>query len=220
MKAGTKLMLATALVVALALGTAWSLNALAQEEGEKPWPGRGMRGQAGPPDMQEALGLTDEQVSQLRALRFESAKSRITTRSEIQLKRLELRELLQADEPNRAAIDNTLRELSDAQHAALKNQVEQRLAMRQVLTPEQLKKMEGMRRHFRKRMGKRGRRGMHGMHGPRGGFGFGPGGLGRGDRRGFGPGAFEPGEFRPEFEPEFEPALDVEMLEELAEPAL
>jgi hypothetical protein len=54
MKAGTKLMLATALVVALALGTAWSLNALAQEEGEKPWPGRGMRGQAGPPDMQEA----------------------------------------------------------------------------------------------------------------------------------------------------------------------
>ncbi len=62
------------------------------------------------------------------------------------------------------------------------------------------------------------------MHGPRGGFGFGPGAPGRGDRRGFGPGVFEQGEFEPPLEPEFEPALepelDVEILEELAEPAL
>jgi Spy/CpxP family protein refolding chaperone len=208
MKVATKLILAMALVVALATGTAWSLSAVAQEEGEKPWPRRGMRGQAGPPDMQEALGLTDEQVSELKALRFEAAKSRIQTRSEVQLKRLELRELMQAEEPNLAAIDNTLRDLSDAQHATLKNHVEQRLAMRQILTPEQLKKMDGMKRRFRQhRMGQRGF-GRRGPQGRRGGFGFGPGGPGRSDRGGFGPGAFDPGEFGPEFEPELEPALE------------
>lgn len=220
MKVGTKLiLLATALVVALAVGTAWTADATDETEGRRQWRGPGMRGQAGPPDMQEALDLTDEQVSQLRALRFEGAKSRIKTSADARLKRLELEELLQAEEPNPATIDKTLRALSDAHYTALKNRVEQRLAMRQILTPEQLKKMEGMKRRFRRhRMGQRGfgRRGEHGRHG---GVGFGPGGPGRGERRGFGPSAFEPDEFGPKFEPVFEPELDLETMRELEEPA-
>lgn len=214
-------MLAAALAVVLAAGTAWSLNALAQDESQQPWPGRGTRGPAVPPDIQQALGLSDEQASQLRAMHFESAKARIKTRSEIQLKRLELEELLRAEETDQGAIDKTLRALSDAQYTAMKDRVAHRLALRQILTPEQLKKMEGMKRQFmRHRMGRSGGRG---LHGPRGGPGFGPGGRGRGDR-GFGPGAFGPGDDGPAFgaEPEMEPdfELDIETLDDLAEPAI
>jgi len=215
MQARRKWMLAAALVVALSAGTLWSLNALAQEESQKPGPRREMRGPMGPPDMQQVLGLSDEQASQLRAMHFESAKARIKTRAEMQLKRLELEELLRAEETDQAAIDKTLRALSDAQYTAMKDRVAHRLAFRQILTPEQLKKMEGMKRQFKRhRMGRRGGRG---LHGPRGG-------PGRSDRGGFGPGAFEPGDMGPAFEaePEMEPdfELDVEMLEELTEPAI
>lgn len=154
----------------------------------------------GGPDLQEELGLSEEQMSQLRALRFQAAKSGLRTRSEVRLKRLELEELMESEEPDQVAIEKTLREIADGQHALLKQRIERRLAMRRVLTPEQHQKWQKLRRQFWRRQMRRGPfRGLRGLgrHGPRsgGGFGpgrFGPGGLGPGKR--FGPGGgFGPG---------------------------
>lgn len=127
-------------------------------------PGRGMR-MLDRGKLREELGLTDEQIERLRALRFEGAKKKIQMRSQLSLKRLELRELLQADEPSRTAIDRKLREVSDAQHALLKQRIEQRLAMRTVLTPEQRDQLKELRPRFR-RPGRIHRRGGFPGRGP------------------------------------------------------
>lgn len=213
MRTRSNWILAAAVAVALAAGTLWSLDAVGQDESDRPWPRREMRGPGGPPDLKEALGLSDEQAAQMRALHFESAKAGIQARTEVKLRRLELEQQLSSDEPNQAAIDKTLQALSNAQHSLLKNRVSHRLAMRQILTPEQRKKMEGLHRMMRhhRRHGRFDRRGPRG--GPSG-FRYRPG---RGER-GFGPGAFEP-ELAPDFAPEFEPEVDLELMRELEEPA-
>lgn len=131
-------------------------------------PGRGMRGMPDIARLREQLGLTDDQVKQLHALRVEGAKNAIRSRADVEVKRLELRELLQADQPDRAAIDRKLRELSDARYTAQKQRIDQRLAMRDILTPEQRSKMKELRGKFR-RGGERMRRpGGPGMDGPQG----------------------------------------------------
>ena len=116
--------------------------------------------------LREQLGLTDDQVKQLHALRIEGAKNAIRSRADVEVKRLELRELLQADEPDRAAIDQKLRELSDARYTAQKQRIDQRLAMRDILTPEQRSKLKELRGKFRRGGEPMRRPGGPGMDGP------------------------------------------------------
>ncbi len=167
---------AVVLGATLLAGTAWSQGF--GRDGER---GSGWRGRHGDgmqmldnPALQEQLGLTEEQTERLRALRSDAAKSGIRTRAELRIKRLELRELLQAEEPDRARIEKKVRELSDARYAAQMQRIDQRLAFRSVLTPDQREKMRSLRRQFRQRRGGRG-------------FGSGPRRFGP-RRRGSGPG--------------------------------
>jgi len=183
----------------LALGPAWSF-ALQGETDDDPAmqgpPGMmGPRGGMAPPDPEAELGLSEEQLSQLRALRSEAAKAGLRARTDMQLKQMELEELLEAEEPNEAAIQSKLRELSDARHALMQQRITNRLAMRRVLTPEQRAKWNKMRRHFARRGMMQRFRGQRGF-GPRGRGqrGFRPGrGFGPGRGPGFGPGRFGPG---------------------------
>ncbi|MBI2956733.1 MAG: periplasmic heavy metal sensor [Acidobacteria bacterium] len=172
----------TVLAVALlmTLGTAWAYvdetDELDKDQGPAMAGPRGPR--PGPGMLREMLGLTDEQVSQLRALGFKAAKGGLEARTQLQLRRLELEELLQQDEPDRALLEQKIRALAEAQQALLRHRIEQRLAFRQVLTPEQRAKFRGLmaeRMHHWRGFGRQ-----------HGGFGYGPG---RGFRRGpgFGP---------------------------------
>ncbi len=182
---------AVVLGATLLAGTAWSQGFGRDGERGPGWRGRhgdGMR-MLDNPALQEQLGLTEEQTERLRALRSDAAKSGIRTRAESRIKRLELRELLQAEEPNRALIEKKVRELSDASYAAQMQRIDQRLAFRSVLTPDQREKMRNLRRQFRQRRGGRG-------------FGSGPRRFGP-HRRGSGPGRG----MEPAPEPE-EPPLD------------
>ncbi len=122
----------------------------------------------------EDLGLTGEQQTKLRALHFESAKSRLQTRTNLQLRRLELQELLEQDEPNQTELDKRIRALTDAQGAATRRHIENRMAFRRVLTPEQRTKLRSTaRQHMRHRMMRFREGGEHRMRmrGP-GGEGF------------------------------------------------
>jgi Spy/CpxP family protein refolding chaperone len=128
-------------------------------------------------EMREALGLSDQQRAQIRDLQGQFRKEQIKARADIQVMRLELRELMSADKLDDAAIRAKGKAVADAEAAQGLARVEHRLAIARVLTPEQRLKWRekaGDRRqgHF---MGEgRGRhdRGMRGA-------GAGPGGMGR-----------------------------------------
>jgi Spy/CpxP family protein refolding chaperone len=149
--------------------------------------------QPGPPHgrshmsmMKQELGLTDEQVGQLRKLHSDQRRAAIRRRADLRIARMDLDELLNAATVDEKALGTKMKEIGDLQAAALKARVDSRLALRKVLTPEQLQKMKELRPAARRgERGFRGRQGRPPMPPP------GPGGFGPGDE--------------PEDEPEAEP---------------
>lgn len=197
--------LLSALVLCLGSVTVWAFQAGQAQSEEPPGPPRmGMRGMMGG-EPGEELGLSDEQQQQLHALMSEARKSGLRARTDIQLKEMELEELMEAEEPNEAAIEQNLRGLSDLRQAALRQRIGHRLAFRRLLTAEQRHKLDRwrhhrrffVRRHLRQRWMER-----PGRNGPRNrGLGF---GRDRGDDFGLGP-DFDLGpadDFEPDFGPE------------------
>jgi len=130
--------------------------------------GRGMRGErhgrgefglarlADNPAAREKLGITAEQATTIRQQTSELRKNAIRGRADLQVKRLELQDLLRAESPDRAAIDKKMDEISAARLAQSKAQVHYRLAMREALTPEQRQKLRQMRAESRHRGGREG----------------------------------------------------------------
>ena len=144
--------------------------------GRMGWMGGGMRGR-GPmagsmllrlvnsPEMRQRLNITPEQAGKIRQQASEFLKGQIRNRAELEIQRLDLRNQLAADHPDRAAIDATLQKMSDLRLAQEKSAVDFRLAMRDAFTPEQRQKLLEMRRAWmRERFG--GRMMMHGPHRP------------------------------------------------------
>ena len=115
-------------------------------------------------ELREKLGLTNDQVTKLRDLRFDSAKGVVGARANLQTKRLELQQLMSAEKPDRGAIDRKIDEISEARSALMKNRVDHQLAVREILTPEQLEKLAELRAEFQRR---RFERRMEGLHEPR-----------------------------------------------------
>lgn len=103
------------------------------------------------PAIRERLGITPEQAAKIRLQTFDFRKSQIRGRADLEIKRLELRELLAADNPDRAALDQKLQEISAARLTQEKAAIDFRLAMRNALTPEQRQKLQQMRDEFRRR---------------------------------------------------------------------
>jgi Spy/CpxP family protein refolding chaperone len=101
------------------------------------------------PAMREKLGITDEQAAKIRQQTFDFQKAEIRGRAEVQVKRLELNQLLTAANPDRAAIDQKLEQISAAQLAQRKLWVNYRLDMRAALTSEQRQKLQNLREEFR-----------------------------------------------------------------------
>jgi Spy/CpxP family protein refolding chaperone len=128
------------------------------------------------PAMRERLGFTQEQATRIQSQESAFAKARIRQQSDLRVKQMELDELIAADKPDRAAIDKKLREVQEARTAAEKAGIENRLAMRELITPEQRQNMQQMLRGRRGSEFGRGR-------GPE----FGPGRGPRGPRPPAGP---------------------------------
>ena len=159
-------------------------------EGGRGWGhGRGMRGRGGErsfmlarlvsnPEIREKLGVTPEQAAKIRQQTSDFRKAEIRSRAELSVKRIELRDLLSAEKPDKVAIDRKLDEIGAARLTREKAAVDFRLTMRTALTPEQREKLKKMREEFRGRG-----RGSEGPRGPRGSRG--------GEHRG-GPGATPP----------------------------
>lgn len=114
------------------------------------------------PAFRQQLGISDEQAQKITTQTFEFRKAEIQNRADVSVKRLELKNLLSAQNPDRGAIDKTLQEISEARLTQQKAAVDFHLNMRASLTADQWQKLRQMRREFRRR-----RFGSHGF-GPNG----------------------------------------------------
>lgn len=97
------------------------------------------------PHFRQRLGITDEQAQKIRQQTTEFRTSHIRSRADVQVGQVQLRALLAAQNPDRAAIDQKLEQISAAQLTERKQQVDYMLALRDALTPEQRQKLQDMR---------------------------------------------------------------------------
>jgi Spy/CpxP family protein refolding chaperone len=140
--------------------------------------GAGLLRMAENPRVRQYLGLTDEQVGRLHKIGVDSEKSSVQTRADMEMRHIELRELMRADNPDHDAIMQKLDEVNTLQGKMQKQRVETMFSARSVLTPEQQKKIKTFmenrgaggpgREHMMERHGGMGR--------PPGGPGGAPGG--------------------------------------------
>ena len=107
--------------------------------------GAGLLHLADNPRVRAELNLTDEQVGRFHKLAVESEKSSVQTRAELELRGIELREMLRAENPDHDSILKKVDEISALRGQKSRQHVETLLAARNVLTPEQQKKLRSFR---------------------------------------------------------------------------
>jgi Spy/CpxP family protein refolding chaperone len=101
------------------------------------------------PDIRKQLGITDEQFAKIRGQESDFRKTEIRDRADLQVKRIDLQDLLSTDKPDRAAVDSKLEEISASQLALEKAAVDHRLDMRDAITPAQRDKLRELARDRR-----------------------------------------------------------------------
>ena len=108
------------------------------------------------PKMIEHLGLSSEQVEQMRNLHYQGEQKQIDLRATLQKARLKIHHLMEQDQPDEAAIMGSIEEAGQAHIAMRKLQVQQRLKGRDLLGTEASNKL---RRYMADRMRSRHRGG-------------------------------------------------------------
>jgi Spy/CpxP family protein refolding chaperone len=93
------------------------------------------------PEIREKVGITAEQAAKIRQDETEFRKAEIRNRADLEVKRIDLENLLSAEKPDRAAIDAKLQEISAARLTLEKSAVHFRLNMREAITPAQREKL-------------------------------------------------------------------------------
>ena len=120
------------------------------------------------PSIRKQVGITDEQAGTIRKQELDFRKTEIRGRADLEVKRIDLKDLLAADKPDRAAINAKLQEISAAQLSLQKSSIDYRLNMRDAITPEQREKIRQLMRNRCQRDGGRGGRQGEGRRGQRG----------------------------------------------------
>lgn len=95
-------------------------------------------------DVAEELELTDTQVETIRDAERQSRRDAIGRNADIQVAEMDLDDLYGADEPDLAAIEAKLREISELEIAAEMSGLQLRQQLRGVLTPEQRTEFDDM----------------------------------------------------------------------------
>ncbi|MCL6584277.1 MAG: Spy/CpxP family protein refolding chaperone [bacterium] len=90
------------------------------------------------------LDLSTKQQQQMHDLRFAFQKKTIDLRDQIGKKRLEQKALLEAETVDWKKVDALTDEIAKLRASIEKERMRQRVEMRKILTPEQLKKLESL----------------------------------------------------------------------------
>jgi Spy/CpxP family protein refolding chaperone len=91
------------------------------------------------------LGLTPAQQEQIQAMRLDAERVMIRRRADMAIARLDLRQLMTAPSLDERALGAKVKELADLQAGMLRARVDQVLAFRKLLTPEQQQKLHALR---------------------------------------------------------------------------
>ena len=91
--------------------------------------------------VKSTLGLTGQQSDRLRNIVVETEKNAVKNRAEIEVRGIELRELLHADNSDRDAVMKKVQEISSLRGEMMQQHVAALLDAKAVLTPEQQKKI-------------------------------------------------------------------------------
>jgi len=123
------------------------------------------------PAIRQKLGITGEQAAAIRKQETDFRKAEIRERADLEVKRIDLENLPDADKPDRAAIDSKLQEISTARLTLEKSAIHYRLTMRAAITPEQREKLHQLMSDRERRGGGPARpcprgEGSKGQHGP------------------------------------------------------
>jgi len=133
------------------------------ERGGRHWRGReGRRGRGGQERgikrIAERLELSDEQVTKIKGVLSEARKKQITLRAGARVARIELREMVSADTVDKAKVAAKVDEIAKVGGDLLRARTDAVLAVREVLTPEQLAKADGLLERLMSGRRGRGRR--------------------------------------------------------------
>jgi Spy/CpxP family protein refolding chaperone len=124
------------------------------------------------PEAAAEAGVSEEQLTQLRDLMHDLEKQTIQAQADQKIAALELRRLMQADTPDRAAIMAAVEEGGRLRTEMQKLKVERMLSVRETLGPDAVKKLREQARERRKemraRMSDMPRRGADRARGPEG----------------------------------------------------
>jgi Spy/CpxP family protein refolding chaperone len=107
--------------------------------------------------LQAELGLSDDQIADLQKMKSDGRSQAVQLRANLRTAHGELQDLLQAPAVDEKAISAKVKQVTDLEAAATQARVAQRLALRRILTPEQLAKMASLKREHHAG----GRRGPH-----------------------------------------------------------
>jgi Spy/CpxP family protein refolding chaperone len=121
------------------------------------------------------LELSDEQKTEITSLRTEHYKEITPLKNKMAELKARERTLLSEESVDMKAVNKTIDEQTDLMNSMRKFQVEQQVAVKSLLTDEQLMQVQ-QRRQFAKRTG------FHGKSGHRGSRTYGGAGMGRGYR--------------------------------------
>ena len=88
-----------------------------------------------------ALNLTETQTSGLRELAVETEKATVKKEADVEVRGIELREMLRADQPDHDAVVKKIEEVSALRADLMKQRIEALLKAKSILTPEQQKKI-------------------------------------------------------------------------------
>lgn len=108
--------------------------------------------------MKGELGLSDEQVSKLKALKSETEKHMIRTKADLKILEVELHDLLGENKVNVKDVDSKIEKIGELRTEIQKVHIHTRLDARKILTPEQLEKLhqqKGKKEMHEKRMGRK-----------------------------------------------------------------
>src|SRR5262245_61986968 len=89
------------------------------------------------------LDLSQSQKDQIAKIRESHQKDMIDARADLQKAELEFRKLMRADDPDKGAINRQIDRMASIRADMMKTRVDQRLDVRDVLTPEQRAKLRG-----------------------------------------------------------------------------
>jgi len=95
--------------------------------------------------IEKALGVTPEQRQKMKELRQASQAKQKALADELKAKKSALREELEGPKPNRSKISGLVADVKALQGKMLDDRVEQIFQMREILTPEQYKKLKELR---------------------------------------------------------------------------